>query len=893
MRFSAGLATLASVPNALGLELGRGRTLSALAQAQGVEVVASLGCDQPPQAAAMLRTLGQLWCRGVEVDWAGVHEGVARRRRPLPTYPFEARRHWLDAVGPPPAMSMNSGSPALEVVEDELVDSLGIRPIDSYPGLVEGLSELCASHVAAFLRGAGIELRAGVHHRVDEIPERIGVVAAHRRLIHAMLGVLAAEGAVDIRGELLECHARVESLPSPAEFQATLAERYPGFRGLLEFIGHCAASYPEALTGRVESISVLYPDGSSAQLDTFEQRTVEHRSERIYLGLVREAALRLLAEDPNRKLRVLEVGGGKGMLTWPLVEALVSAGRDRIDYHFTDLGKTFVDDACREAACRGLAERMSFARLDISRAPATQGYGARRFDLIVAYNVVHAVPDVPAALRYLAQLSAPGGTLALVEVVELHPWDVLTWGLAEGFWHFADSLRTDRALLSLDQWEAALGDAGFESVRTYPRTPARRARMDHGLVLGRARLGAVSSVDSPRSQPQPTTSSRAPRPPLATPYVAPRTILERKLASICEVLFGIEPVGVHDNFFELGADSLVTLRLAAMIRDELGYEVSPHAAFSGPTVERMVAGFAPSDQRARGVTLSPSSPLVPLQQAGTRPPFFFVHPVLGVAFPYIGLARELGPDQPFYGIQAFGLDGRTKPKLSLEDTAALYLDGVREVAPTGPYYIGGYSFGCSIAFEMAHQLTRAGETVAFLALVDGPAPTPAQRPTARGIAKLVSVDVLRTMLPHIHDYMYLSRGGGAKRGAGVRGFEALLARATIARFIPTDSKLLTLQQPALKPLFRTFIRHIRQARVYTPPPYSGPITFFKAVERNRSEVLDLTMGWDALAAGEFELHEIDAEHISLMRPPMVQRLAAKLSQCLIGAQEHQHESTRA
>lgn len=117
------------------------------------------------------------------------------------------------------------------------------------------------------------------------------------------------------------------------------------------------------------------------------------------------------------------------------------------------------------------------------------------------------------------------------------------------------------------------------------------------------------------------------------------------------------------------------------------------------------------------------SSLVEIQPEGTRPPIFGVHPMNGEVYFYHKLVPLLGPDQPIYGLRARGMDGREAPLTRIEDMASAYLQEVTQVQPHGPYLILGRCMGSRIAFEMAQQLVRRGETVALLGLID-PGPLP-------------------------------------------------------------------------------------------------------------------------------------------------------------------------
>ena len=905
VRFSPGL--LAAAEGRILLEVGPGRALTALAQQHGLESIASLGPANrlASDVEAVLGALGRLWVSGARVDWSGVRAGEARRRVHLPTYPFERRRHWIDLPTSLPAASAPGAAPKLDLAvestwladtEADITAALAIRPIESYPGLAPALDALSSRKVVDFLVAVGIPVEKGQAFSRQTLLDRARIVPKLARLFDAMLAMLAEDGIVRLTGDEVRFLASADSLPRAAELRKK-AEEHPGFQGLLDFLDHCSASYPDSLTGRIEAIGVLYPGGSTRLVEESQRATLEYRNERIYITLLVKLVARIVAAAGGRRLRILEIGGGQGFLTWPLVEAL-AASRADVEYHFTDLGKVFVNDARLVAEKRGFSDLMRFGTLDASRDPAAQGHDLQSFDLVVAYNVLHATRDVLATVEKLASLLVRGGTMAWVEVVKARRWDTLTWGLAEGWWYYDDAVRKESPLLPLDQWVDLTRSRGFDDVEAYPRTKAGRAASDHGLIVARGRQ--ISSAPVPaRAAPREAAAPRPsrgyasllqPRPDLRTPYVAPRDETERRIAAICGELLGVEGIGVHDDFFELGADSLITLRITDRIGQELGREVPAHAAFRGSTVERMARALERRDDP------SAASPLVAIQPHGSRPPLFFVHPAAGIVFPYFALARELGPDQPFYGLQALGLDGLAPPDRTIEEMARHYVEALRAVQPRGPYFIGGFSFGCLVAFEMAQQLNRAGQELGLVALVDEPAPVLGHRPSAALMARLFITGVGRTIWPHLHDYYYLVGSGPERAKKSGLSFpslkelsklrpdadllQSILARSTMANFVRPESRLLALRQPAMKPMFELFVLHVRQTLAYRPEAYPHGVTVFQASSLGHTYDADPSMGWRVLAAGGVESHKIPGEHLELLRPPNVQVLAAKLNECI-------------
>src|SRR5882724_5854815 len=186
----------------------------------------------------------------------------------------------------------------------------------------------------------------------------------------------------------------------------------------------------------------------------------------------------------------------------------------------------------------------------------------------------------------------------------------------------------------------------------------------------------------------------------------------KELARIWRELLGVSSVGLDDNYFDLGGDSPLAVQLFAQIDKAFKVKLPLATLFEAPTIEELAGVLR------REASTSSWSPLVAIQPAGSRPPFFCMHPHGGNVLIYRELSRHLGSDQPFYGLQSQGLDGGRAPLTRVEDMAALYVKQIRKVQSHGPYLLGGYCMGGTIAFEVAQQFQAEGERVALLALFD-------------------------------------------------------------------------------------------------------------------------------------------------------------------------------
>jgi thioesterase domain-containing protein len=264
-----------------------------------------------------------------------------------------------------------------------------------------------------------------------------------------------------------------------------------------------------------------------------------------------------------------------------------------------------------------------------------------------------------------------------------------------------------------------------------------------------------------------------------------------------------------------------------------------------------------------------------------RPPFFCVHAVGGNVLEYYELARHLGPDQPFYGLQSRGLDGSEAPHSRIEDMAAHYVKELRELQPAGPYFIGGRSLGGTIAFEMARQLNAQGQEIGLLALLDS---------YPVGHARLLEADSLsaraRRFLRRVGAHVANMRNLPLRDKLGYlidkSQYAPIRIKSTIWRTIYRSYQSLGQQVPRALCDVEEF--NWLAAHEYVPHFYEGRITFFWASSDLRAK-FDLLEGWQALARGGMEVHEIPGTHLDMIKDPHVAELAKKLDACLVQAQD--------
>jgi thioesterase domain-containing protein len=376
-----------------------------------------------------------------------------------------------------------------------------------------------------------------------------------------------------------------------------------------------------------------------------------------------------------------------------------------------------------------------------------------------------------------------------------------------------------------------------------------------------------------------TAESEAAAPAQKAP---PRTELERTLAGIWGEVLGLGPVGVHDNFFQTGGDSLLAAQLLTRLQQSLQVEISmlsllDEAATVAGMAELIESRDRQPGQGATGPEGAPAS-LVKFQPKGINPPLFFVCSADGGVFYCRHAARHLAKDYPVYGLQARGVENKEPPRKSVEEMATDCLQDVRAVRPHGPYHLIGWCFGGLVALEMAQRLRAEGEEVGLLALIDtvtevDPAHAPLGvrlRYESWRLQQRVAFhqDALgRLSLPGMLAYLLRKVRGRARRLVG----RTTPRHAPAAPANPGDALE---QRPE-------FIRASRlAARAYSPRPFPGRVVFLRSDWLADPLFYGPGLLWRSLIAGGLEVRRVPGDHMTMFEEPHAGMLAAELKACL-------------
>jgi amino acid adenylation domain-containing protein len=374
-------------------------------------------------------------------------------------------------------------------------------------------------------------------------------------------------------------------------------------------------------------------------------------------------------------------------------------------------------------------------------------------------------------------------------------------------------------------------------------------------------------------------------------YLPPRNPVEAHLAQIWEFILGVSRVGIQDDFFELGGNSMLAVRVMYHIESVFAKRLPISTFFSAATVKDL-AELIPQPDSEKSL-----SPLIEVQGRGSRRPFFFLHGHYnGGGFYCLQLARHLGDEQPFYALQPLGRQGDSLPA-TIEIMAKSYVEILRTVQPEGPYMLGGYCNGGLIAFEMARQLQACGETVELLAIVDACARNTDLRVhrrlvglAARTLRLEPGVELecflrLRDFLIAFKSLSGMERAGFvfkkitkkcvkvvAKWLALIPGLNSRSPRVAVG----LQTSVTTAADPGWEDRGGHYWRLVHGHVAF---PYQGRITLLRTNSVD-SSTDDLTLGWSHVTS-ELEIHTIPGDHVDcVLDPEYLAVLGETLKSCL-------------
>jgi acyl transferase domain-containing protein/SAM-dependent methyltransferase len=607
VRFQAAMETLRDKRPTVLVEAGPGSTLAALGRQtlDGDEF-----CWAPSlrhsrgEWLQLLESLGHCYVRGAQIDWRSFDQPYGRRIIPLPTYPFQRQKYWVDWKAPAPVqrnLHLEWESIRESALRQSAQGPLGFDPA-AYDKRWATLNRLASEYILSALHQLSLLPCAEPFYTAIE---QAGVRPIYWKLAARWIEQLscpAIQAGNEGRLPAIQSHEAAE-LPLSV---ARALDAFPTDRVFAEYVIDCGEKLADILTGKASALEALFINGSFSRAEAIYE-TAAFAS---YFGSISRAALEgFLRGRKSRAIAVLEIGAGTGGTTSALLPLL--AGGEAV-YYFTDVSDYFLNYAERKFAAYPFVQ---YGLLDIERNPEEQGYPASRFDVIVATNVLHATQNIRDALANVRRLLAPEGILVLCEATESLPWMDVSVGLIDGWRRADDGLRDGSPLLSVEVWETVLLESGFERTIVLPEAGSAANVLFQHVFVAQAPGNTSSASSYSRLDARPQSKQRSVAKEehdswerlLSAP---PAERHERMVALVRSQIAAMlrfdspEQLDRKRRLMDLGIDSLMAIelrnRLASALR--LEHPLSATLLFDYPTMDALashfendVLGFSPEE----------------------------------------------------------------------------------------------------------------------------------------------------------------------------------------------------------------------------------------------------------------------------------------------------------
>ena len=348
-------------------------------------------------------------------------------------------------------------------------------------------------------------------------------------------------------------------------------------------------------------------------------------------------------------------------------------------------------------------------------------------------------------------------------------------------------------------------------------------------------------------------------------------ILKREFCGVLDL--DAEDIDIDISIFSMGVTSVDLIRLKRNIEKELfpPKEIRMIALLKNPSIKSLARTIEISEEQTE------YNPVVKLQDQGLKTPLWLVHPGVGEVLIFINLARHI-TERPVYALRARGFNAGETPFKSIEEAVMTYHAAIKEVQPTGPYAIAGYSYGAMLAFETAKILEGNGNEVGFLGSFNLP-------PHIRDrMNKLIWSECLL----HLSYFLeIITETTASELSAPLRSLDREEALANVVAIAnPSRMATLSLTSEALYNWANLAFALQCMAKEYEP---MGNVAFMDvfyaiplaAVAQSKKEWVEGPLSkWQDFVKEPPKYHEVDGAHYTMISPENVQRFAKKLKSVL-------------
>lgn len=809
-------------------------------------------------------------------------------------------------------------------------ESPGGIDIDRVSLFLNELNRLSLEYICNTLKSLKLFCEDGEGYSAREIIRIHAIPSRHLKFLERWLSVMTVEGLLERKGtKYISTKALPDYLANDSWYQFQNWELSDAEQGLLNYFKQCCDNLTGLLKGDTDPLGLLFPNGSWQTAENLYQMNLVSQ---YYNSIIREIVSSISTHSAKAKpLRIMEIGAGTGGTTESILPVL---NPDEIMYHYTDVSHFFLNKAKKKFHAFPFVQ---YALYDINKSPQGQNFQTGSYDIIIAANVLHVANNVENTLADLQSLLVSGGALLIWETTRNDTWHMVRF--IEGHNGVKNEQINDNLpLLSIEKWCEKLNEKGFINYTDFPasdspcnvfgqhvimaqttQTENRLDRDELNSFLGRRLppymiplsyifldampLTPNGKVDRKALSSLPGDMIKA---NVAKEYEAPQSALEKKLSSIWSELLDIDKVGINDDFFKLGGDSLLTTQLLVKIRDTIDSNVDWEQAlkriFETPTVKGLVEFLETEGTPFPVNNTKAGSPLVRMKSKGALQPFFLISDGRGNLLEYRDFTTSFEAERPLYGLEVNDIDKYLKGDSQIEAMASEYVMAIQDIQAEGPYVLGGYCMGGIIALEMARKLQYLGQQVEHLIMISSYKPPFVLDDDilffhifARGLSiPLTGTDFALTDSEFGEIGKIIEDNGLSSLDSAI--FRKILAEDETSSFrekyfsleILTPEKRLALlfdfansndgdklgnmSFTQFKRMFSIYKTSFMAVGRYDPKPYQGMVKFLSPMEKPSlgfAEKTDELLVWSDIALQGFTVYDIPGNHQTCLEMPNV------------------------
>ena len=432
------------------------------------------------------------------------------------------------------------------------------------------LEMFCARWVFTHLRKINLLMNVGDRINIEEMFNSSSIIPKYKRLFISLLHILEKYGVVNISSGSVRVEPEADHFYldnedlQVREFIDHFQEKYPYFLG---FLGFCTATlehYSRVLTGDVQANDLVFKDGD---MDRFSNVFKGNKVDDYFNALVANAVVQkiniLKNSNPQRKVRILEIGAGTGGCSQYIFKSIKT--QKNVEYHYTDISSTFVRLGENSY---GDYPFVVFERFDVTRDVIKQGFTYESFDIILASNVLHDTPRIDDTLETIKKLLVSDGIVIMHEYSSQKELLHYTGALLHGFWLFEDPeyRLPHTCLLSAPQWISVLERTGFNRNSAWGLPWLQNVEDFRQSVI-------IGELNVEKSELPETT-----------------TDLGRDIDAVLEKIIGrdrLKKIARDIPLMEVGLDSLEIVEFRVLLNKTLGIKLSSSNLFEYPTLSTL------------------------------------------------------------------------------------------------------------------------------------------------------------------------------------------------------------------------------------------------------------------------------------------------------------------